>query len=76
MTISDANEPFASGLKNIIKQKKYKNIQVAKKAGYTAQQLSDMLNGRRLIKPCDLLRLSVAVEASFDEICRCGKEGD
>lgn len=76
MTILDANEPFASGLKNIIKQKKYRNLQVAKKTGYTPQQLSDMLNGRRLIKPCDILRLSAAVDASFDEICSCGKEGD
>ena len=54
MTISEANEPLARGIKVIIAKKGLKNIYVAEKAGFTSQELSDMLNGRRLIKVCDV----------------------
>lgn len=54
MTIMEANEPFSSGLKLMIAKRGLKNLYVAEKAGFTAQELSDMLNGRRLIKACDI----------------------
>lgn len=53
MTIAEANEPLSNGLKIIIAQKGLKNLYVAENAGYTPQELSDMLNGRRLIKACN-----------------------
>ena len=67
MTISEANEPLARGIKVIIAKKGLKNIYVAEKAGFTSQELSDMLNGRRLIKVCDVPKLYFAMEE---------KEGD
>lgn len=61
MTIAEANEPLSNGLKNIIAQKGLKNLYVAESAGYTPQELSDMLNGRRLIKACDIPRIAKAL---------------
>lgn len=61
MTIAEANEPLSKGLKIIIAQKGLKNLYVAENAGYTPQELSDMLNGRRLIKACDIPRIAKAL---------------
>lgn len=58
MTIAEANEPLSNRLKIIIAQKGLKNLYVAESAGYTPQELSDMLNGRRLIKACDIPRIA------------------
>ena len=49
MAIAESNEPVASGLKLIIAQKGLRNGFVAEKSGFAPQELSDMLNGRRLI---------------------------
>lgn len=61
MIIAEANEPLSNGLKIIIAQKGLKNLYVAERAGYTPQELSDMLNGRRLIKACDIPRIAKAL---------------
>lgn len=61
MTIAESNEPLSNGLKIIIAQKGLKNLYVAESAGYTPQELSDMLNGRRLIKACDIPRIAKAL---------------
>ena len=61
MTIAEANEPLSNELKQIIARKGLKNLYVAENAGYTAQDLSDMLNGRRLIKACDIPKIAKAL---------------
>ena len=61
MTIAEANEPLSNELKQIIARKGLKNLYVAEYAGYTAQELSDMLNGRRLIKACDIPKIAKAL---------------
>ncbi|WP_342979588.1 MULTISPECIES: helix-turn-helix transcriptional regulator [unclassified Ruminococcus] len=61
MTIAEANEPLSNELKQIIARKGLKNLYVAENAGYTAQELSDMLNGRRLIKACDIPKIAKAL---------------
>ena len=61
MTIAEANEPSSNELKQIIARKGLKNLYVAENAGYTAQELSDMLNGRRLIKACDIPKIAKAL---------------
>ena len=50
-----------------------KNLHVAKKAGYSPQKLSDMLNGRRLIKACDIPNLALALGVKIDDIYEAGK---
>lgn len=77
MTIAESNDPFARGLREIIAKKGLKNLYVAEKAGFTAQELSDMLNGRRLIKACDIPRLAEALEVKTDDIYETGmRAGD
>lgn len=61
MTIAEANEPLSNELKQIIARKGLKNLYVAENAGYTVQELSDMLNGRRLIKACDIPKIAKAL---------------
>ena len=61
MTIAEANEPLSNELKQIIARKGLKNLYVAENAGQTAQEWSDMLNGRRLIKACDIPKIAKAL---------------
>ena len=61
MTINEMNFPANTGISKIIKEKGFKQTYVAESAGYTPQELSDMLNGRRLIKACDIPRIAKAL---------------
>lgn len=72
MTIAEANAPLSDGIRIIIAKKGCKNLHVAEKAGFTAQELSDMLNGRRLIKACDIPKLAHALEVNADDIYKAG----
>lgn len=76
MTIAEANTPVATGIKVIIAKKGFKNLHVAEKAGFTPQELSDMFNGRRLIKACDIQRFAHVLGVKTDDIYAAGrKEG-
>ena len=76
LNISECNEPVATGTRHIIAQKGLKNIYVAERAGFTPQELSDMLNGRRLIKACDVPKLAFAMEVKEGDIYSAGKKGE
>lgn len=76
MTIREANEPLVRGIKVIIAKKGVKNIYVAEKSGFTSQELSDMLNGRKIIKPCDALAIANALEVTMDELYVMDKESN
>lgn len=76
MNISECNEPVATGTRRIIAQKGLKNIYVAERAGFTPQELSDMLNGRRLIKACDIPKLANALGVDAGDIYEAGKKGE
>mgnify|MGYP002774255615 FL=1 len=62
MTIKEANTPVDCRVSGIVREKGLKQLFVAEKAGLTAQELNDMLNGRRLIKICDIPRIANALE--------------
>jgi transcriptional regulator with XRE-family HTH domain len=55
-----------------MKSKCLKQSLVAEKAGYTEQQLSNMLNGRKIIKDEDMLRIAKALDVEIGELF--GKE--
>ena len=76
MNISECNEPVSTGTRRIIAQKGFKNIYVAERAGFTPQELSDMLNGRRLIKACDVPKLADALGVEAGDIYDAGKRGE
>lgn len=75
MTIAEANYPLAGGIAVIIKNKGLKQTYVAQKAGFSPQELSDMLNGRRLIKACDIPRLAYSLNVTSNDIYKAGIEG-
>ena len=64
-TIKEMNVPVAFGISKAIKEKGFKQTYVAESAGYTPQELSDMLNGRRLIKACDIPRIAKALRSEY-----------
>lgn len=74
MQIAESNSPAAENVARIIKNKGLKQVYVAEKAGYAPQELNDMLNGRRLIKSCDILRLATTLEVTANDIYAVGKE--
>lgn len=71
MNIGEANRPVSDQIKNIIDERGVKQRSIAESAGYTSQELSDMLNGRRLIKAQDIMRicdaLGISVVKAFGE---------
>lgn len=76
MRIADFNAPAADNISKLIEEKGLKQVYVAEKAGYKAQELNDMLNGRRLIKACDVPRLALALNVEINEIYEAGEKGE
>lgn len=76
MTIAEANHPVSARLLSIISRKGLKHVYVAEKAGYTPQELCDMINGRRLIKGCDIPKLEDALDVKVDELFETSKEAE
>ena len=57
-------------IKRVISSKGLLQGAVAKACGMSKQQFSDLLNGRRLIKPCDALAVCKALNVTPDELFR------
>ncbi len=74
MQIADYNAPAADNISRLIEKKGLKQVYVAEKAGYKAQELNDMLNGRRLIKVCDIPKIALALDVEINDIYESGKE--
>ncbi len=68
MTISENNAPIPANISCIIQNKGLVQRAVAERAGFSAQQFSDMLNGRKIIKPCDILAISNAIGVSVGDL--------
>lgn len=76
MRIADFNSPAADNISRLIEKNGLKQVYVAEKAGYKAQELNDMLNGRRLIKACDVPRIALALGVEINEIYEAGEKGE
>ncbi len=68
MSISECNATVPQNLARIIKERGLKQSAVAQWAGYSGQQLTDMLNGRKIIKPCDILMISNAIGINVGDL--------
>lgn len=68
MNVSKYNAALPANIEKEIERQGLKNSAVAKKAGYSAQQFSCMLNGRKIIKPCDILAISEALGVSVNDL--------
>lgn len=68
MTIAKSNTPLPFNISRAIKARGMKNNAVAERAGFSKQQFSDMLNGRKIIKPCDILAISDAIGINVGDL--------
>lgn len=68
MSIAEDNTPIPHNLSRIIKDRGLKKNAVAQWAGFTSQQFTDMLNGRKLIKPCDAAALANALGVNVGDL--------
>lgn len=73
MNAARYNVVVPENISKLIRERGLKQSAVAEWAGYSQQQLSDMINGRKIIKPCDVVAIAnaigVEVAALFAE-CR------
>lgn len=53
--------PVTNTINKIIKERGFKKNIIAQKAGFTAQQFSDILNGRKILKASDVPSISIAL---------------
>lgn len=67
------NSIVAPNVKEIIREKCLKQSAVAKKAGYSNQQFSAMMNGRKIIKDTDILRIAIALDVDANELFKKGE---
>lgn len=68
MKIIECNKPIAENTSRLIEERGLKQVYVAKKAGFGKQQFNDMLNGRRIIKPCDALAIAKALNVTMNDL--------
>ena len=57
LDIASSNSVVAVQLKKLIDQKGLKQAAIASRAGFSAQELNDMLNGRRIMRAADIASL-------------------
>lgn len=87
LDIQTSNSIVANRVREIIKEKGLKQTALAEKAGFSAQEFSDMLNGRRLMRAVDIASIinalsGVGVDANYlfmiepVEIYEAGKKGE
>lgn len=67
-TIVYYNSKVAENARRIIKAMGIKQSAIAEKAGYTTQELNDMLNGRRIIKAIDIEKLAIVLNTDANEL--------
>lgn len=68
------NSIVAPNVKEIIREKCLKQSAVARKAGYSAQQFCAMMNGRKIIKDTDILRIATALGVDANQLFKKGGE--
>lgn len=64
---------IAFGIKKVISDRGLVQRVVASRSGFTEQQLSDMLNGRKVIRADYLVRIADAIGVSIEDLYAAGK---
>lgn len=72
MSISEYNGNLPENIQRIISEKGYKQNAIAKKAGLTDQQLTDIIKGRRIIKVSDITAIAAALGVGIPDIYDAG----
>ena len=58
MLNANYNATLPQNITRIINERGLKQCAVAKKAGFSREQFNSMLNGRKIIKPCDAIAIA------------------
>ncbi|MDD6633888.1 MAG: helix-turn-helix transcriptional regulator [Ruminococcus sp.] len=61
---------IAKNIEMIIADKGMNIKHVAMKAGYSKQQFSNLMNGRKIIKPDDIIKIANALEVTPNDLFR------
>lgn len=61
MSIAESNFPVPNNLERIIAEKGFRKSFIAEKAGFTPMMLSDILAGRRVVRPKEIALLADAL---------------
>ncbi len=62
------NATLPENIIRIIDDRGLKQCAVAKKAGFSKQQFNSMLNGRKIIKPCDAIAIADALDVEMNDL--------
>ena len=68
MRTADSNGVIPKNVLRILQETGIKQYVIAERAGYTKQQFSDMLNGRKIIKASDVLRIAKAMNVTPNDL--------
>lgn len=68
MSNANRNGIVPKNILKIIQDKGVKQCVVANRAGYSKQQFSDMVNGRKIIKVVDILAIAEVLEVTPNEL--------
>lgn len=68
-------DPIAEAIKDTISEKGLVQKAVARRAGFTEQQFSDMMTGRKIIRACDLGTIAKALGVEVAELYAAGQRG-
>ena len=68
MNAEKYNSIVPANIERLLKEKGLKQGAVAERAGYTDQQLCDMIKCRRIIKACDILAIADAIGVNPGEL--------
>ena len=68
MRTADYNSVVPLNISRIIQETGVKQCVIAERAGYTKQQFNSMLNGRKIIKATDILRIAKALNVTPNDL--------
>ena len=68
MDIASMNSVVPAAIERIVREQGIKKSVVAARANMSTQMFSDILNGRRLIKPNDILMISRALDVMPNDL--------
>lgn len=68
LDIQTSNSIVADNVKRHISNRGLKQSALAQKAGFTAQELNDMLNGRRLMRAVDIASIIDALDVDANAL--------
>ena len=70
----ETNQPVSGNISRILKERGLKQGHLANRAGIPEKTLSDMLNSRKIIRPCEAVRIADALEVDVMELFRREKK--